>query len=127
MDWPPAARSTPPTKNVALTALVNPVADAVICLLKPASLHCTPLKVAVPLPAADPISIVVVPRSAPEPPVSARLTLKLGASPTAEVLPNESIDLTAGWVAKAEPVRDTPPGWVANTNWVAAPGLTTML
>src|SRR5438093_5261289 len=127
MAAPPVARSTPPTKNKPLTALVNPAAEAVISLPEPASLDSTLVNVAVPLPAADPISRVVVPSREPEPPVRASATLKLAGSPAAEVLPNLSTDLTTGCVAKGEPVRETPPGNVVNTNWAAAAGPTTML
>src|SRR5207247_2398871 len=77
MASPPVAGSRPPTKNGALTADVNPTADAVICLLSPAALHCTPVNAAVPLPAAAPMSRLVVPSREPEPPVRASATLKL--------------------------------------------------
>jgi len=106
--------------------LVNPVADAVICLFVPASLHSTVVNVAVPLPAAAPISRVVVPSSEPEPDVRARATLKLAGMPTLDVLPNASSALTSGWVASGEPVR-VPLGCVAKTNWLAMVGPTTML
>ena len=87
MASPPVAGSTPPTKNRALTASVNPAADAVICLLRPAAPHCTPVKAAVPLPAAAPMSRVVVPSREPEPPVKASDTLRFAAKPTPDVLP----------------------------------------
>src|SRR6266487_321822 len=127
MAVPPVARSTPPTKNAALTWFVKPAADAVICLFKPASLHSTLVKLAVPLPAAAPMSRLVVPSSEPEPAVKASETLKLAGNPTAEALPKASCDATAGWVASGEPVRDVPPGWVAITSWLAVLGLTAML
>ena len=88
MASPPVAGSRPPTKNGALTAEVNPKADAVICLLSPAALHCTPVKATVPLPPAVPMSRSLVPSREPEPPVRASATLKLAGSPTVEVLPN---------------------------------------
>src|SRR5438477_187265 len=77
--------------------------------------------------AAVPMSRPVAPSREPEPPVRASATLILAGSPTAEVLPNLSTDLTTGCVAKGEPVRETPPGNVVNTNWAAADGPTTML
>src|SRR5438093_6955851 len=126
MAVPPVARSTPSSVNTALGASVNPAADAVICLFGPASLHSTVVNVAVPLPAAAPISRVVVPSSEPEPAVRARETLKLAGRPTLDVLPYASCALTTGWVASGEPVRK-PAGCVANTNWVAVLGPTTML
>ena len=79
---PPVARSTPSTVKTALRPLVNALAEAVICLLEPASLHSTVVNVAIPLPAAVPIFRLVVPRSEPEPPVSARATLRLDGKPT---------------------------------------------
>src|SRR5437762_11699722 len=126
MAVPPVARSTPSRVNNELIASVNPAADAVICLLAPASLHSTLVNVAVPLPAAAPISRAVVPSSEPEPAVRARETLKLAGKPTLDVLPYASWALTTGWVASGEPVR-VPPGWVVHTNWLAVAGLTTIL
>ena len=73
------------------------------------------------------MSSVVVPKSVPEPEVSANETLKLAGNPTAEVLPNASCAATTGCVASGEPVRDVPPGCVVNTSWLAVVGLTTML
>src|SRR2546422_5461670 len=130
MAWPPVARSTPPTKNAALVVPlsgINPAAEAVICLFRPASLHSTLVNVAVPLPIAVPRSRLVVPRSEPEPAVKASETLQLAGNPTVERLPNWSCDTTTGWAASGEPVRDVPPGWVVNANWLAVLGLTTML
>src|SRR5213596_1734824 len=126
MAWPPVARSTPSRVNDELSASANPVADAVICLFVPASLHSTVVNVAVPLPAAAPISRVVVPSSEPEPDVRARETFRLAGKPTLDVLPYASSALTTGWVASGEPVGN-PFGCVVKLNWVAVPGLTTML
>src|SRR6267142_1616134 len=95
-------------------------------LLEPASLHSTLINVAVPLPAADPMSILVVPSSEPDPEVKASERLKLAGRPTVEVLPNASCAATTGCVASGEPVR-MPFGCVVNTNWLAAAGLTMML
>src|SRR5688572_25304956 len=127
MASPPVAGSTPPTKNTALRASANPAADAVICLPTPAALHCRPVKDAVPLPAAEPISWLVVPSKEPLPPVKVRTTLKLAGNPAADVLPYASCAMTTGCVPKGEPLRDVPPGWAVNTNWLAAPGPTIML
>src|SRR5436190_67328 len=127
MAVPPVARSTPPTKKAELRLFVRPKADAVICLFKPASLHSTLVKVAVPLPAAGPISRLVAPSSEPEPAVKASDTLRLDGKPTAETLPNWSCDTTTGWTASGEPVRDAPPGWVVKTNCAAAAGLIAMV
>src|SRR5438046_9947173 len=106
MAWPPVARSTPSRVNDELSASANPVADAVICLFVPASLHSTVVNVAVPLPAAAPVSRVVVPSSEPEPAVRARETLKLAGRPTRDVLPYASCGTTTGWVASGEPGRN---------------------
>src|ERR1043166_2738728 len=127
MAVPPVARSTPPTRKAALTSFVKPGADAVICLFVPASLHSTLVKVAVPLPAAEPMSKVVVPSREPEPEDKDRERLQLAGSPTADVLPNASRATTAGCVASGEPVRDVPPGWVVKASWLAVLGPTTML
>src|SRR5438132_7254627 len=126
MAVPPVARSTPSKSNAALTTLLNPTAEAVICLLAPASLHSTVVNVAVPLPAAVPISRLVAPRSEPEPEVRLRLRLRLRVRPTDDVLPYAYCALTTGWVASGEPVR-VPLGCVVNTNWLAAAGLTMVL
>src|SRR5437867_4018366 len=127
MADPPLARSTPPTRKVGLTALLKPAAEAVICLLVPASLHSTLVKVTVPLPAPVPMFNVVAPSNEPEPAVRPSDTLKLAGKPMVEVLPNGSWDLTTGWVASGEAVRDRPPGGVLITNWTAVAGLTTTL
>src|SRR6266404_9219625 len=125
MDSPPVARSTPPTVNAALVASVNPAADAVICLLAPASVHSTVVNVAVPLPAAVPMSTLVVPRSEPEPEIRLRLRLRLRGRPTDDVLPYASCVATTGWVASGEPVL--PLGCVVKVNWLAVVGPTIML
>src|ERR1051326_4097197 len=127
MPVPSVARSTPPTKNEALSALVKPLAEAVICLFSPASLHSTLVKVAVPLPADVPMSRVEVPSKVPEPEVTDKARGRLAGSPTAEGLPKASRLLTTGWVANGEPVRDVPPGWVVKASWVAVFAPTTML
>src|SRR6266404_6855590 len=100
---PPVARSTPPRKNAALTALLRPGAEAMSTLLEPASLHSTLINVAVPLPAADPMSILVVPSSAPDPEVKASERLKLAGRPTVEVLFIFNYTATTGCVASGEP------------------------
>src|SRR2546426_7704126 len=126
MAWPPVERSTPSRVNDELSASANPAADAVICLLVPASLHSTVVNVAVPLPAAVPISRFVAPSSEPEPDVRLRLRLRLRGRPTDDVLPYASCALTTGWVASGEPVR-VPLGCVVKANWLADAGLTMML
>src|SRR5437867_10607018 len=127
MRVPPVARSTPPTTNKALTALVKMEAEAVICLFVPASLHSTFVKVADPFAAAVPISNVVVPSNEPEPEFKASETLRLAAKPTVELLPKTSCDLTTGCVPSGEPVRDVPPGCVVKANRLTVAGLTTIL
>ena len=127
MAAPPLARSTPPTRKVGLIALLKPAAEAVICLFVPASLHSTLVKVTVPLPAPAPMFNVVVPSNEPEPAVRPSDTFKLAGNPMVEVLPNGSCDLTTGWIASGEAVRERPPGGVLMTNWTAVAGLTTML
>ncbi len=84
---PPLARSTPPTLNRALNALDKPMAEAVNCLFVPASLHCKLVQIAVPLPAAAPMSNEVVPSNDPEPELKASTKFKLPGSPTVEGLP----------------------------------------
>src|SRR6266404_5304911 len=125
MAAPPLARSTPPTRKVGLIALLKPAAEAVICLFVPASLHSTLVKVTVPLPA--PMFSVVVPNNEPEPAVRPSDTFKLAGNPMVEVLPNGSCDLTTGWVASGEAVRERPPGGVLMTKRTAVAGLTTTL
>jgi len=84
------------------------------------------VKAATPLAAEVPISIVVVPSSDPLPDVKARVSGRVEGMPTVERLPNWSCDLRTGWLAKGDPIRETPPGWVVNTSCVAALGLTRM-
>src|SRR6266567_4165418 len=84
---PPLARSTPPTLNRALNALDKTVAEAVNCLFVPASLHCKLVQIAVPLPAAAPMSNEVVPSNDPEPELKARTKFKLAGRPTVDRLP----------------------------------------
>src|SRR6266702_934884 len=104
MAPPPLARSTPPTRNRALSALDKPMAEAVNCLFMPASLHCKFVQVAVPLPAAAPMSNENVPSSDPDPELKEKVTSRLDGSPTVERLPNGSRDLATGWAANGEPV-----------------------
>src|SRR6266481_1479791 len=101
MAAPPLARSTPPTRKVGLIALLKP--------------------------APAPMFNVVVPSNEPEPVVRPSDTFKLAGNPMVEVLPNESCDLTTGWVASGEAVRERPPGGVLITNRTAVAGLTTTL
>src|ERR1043166_7775019 len=103
MAVPPVARSTPPTQKVELTAEPRPETAAVICLLVPASLHSTLVKVAVPLPPEDPILRAVVPSSEPNPEVKVRIALAFAARPTELALPNVSWTLTTGCVTSGEP------------------------
>ena len=73
--------------KAALKALLKPAADALTCLLVPASLHWRLVQVAVPLPAAVPTSKLVVPSNDPEPELKASTVFKLADSPTVETLP----------------------------------------
>src|SRR5438094_6866270 len=111
--------------KAALKAPLSPEAEELNCLLVPASLHCRLVQLAVPLPAAVPMSKLAVPSSDPEPLVKATLAIKLAGSPTVEKLPNGSWAFTTGCVAKGEPVRDGPPGCVVKVKWLAAAGPTT--
>src|SRR5213593_2445016 len=109
---PAVAGATPPTLKAVLSTLVKPEAEAVNCLLAPASVHCTLLKVTMPLPAAVPMSNAVVPSSEPEPEDRASATFKLAGSPTVERFPNGSCDLSTGCVTSGDPTREAPPGCV---------------
>ena len=76
--------------NVLLTAELRPLALAVNCLPVPAASISRLLNAAVPLPAAVPISAVVVPCKGPLPPLKAIATLRLAGRPEAERFPNAS-------------------------------------
>ena len=91
------------TSKELLTALVKPLLLAVNCLPVPAALIVSPENVTVPLPAVVPISIDVVPWSAPVPVLTARAIILLAPIPTVESLPNGSRLLSAGCGLSAEP------------------------
>jgi hypothetical protein len=80
-----------------------------------------------PLPAAVPMSKVVVPNSDPEPVFKPRAIGKFAGRPTVEKFPYGSRVLMTGCVAKVEPTLDTPPGCVAKMSRSAAAGPTTTL
>ena len=90
MAVPPVARSTPPTRKELLVTLARPETEALSCLLVPASLHWTVVKAAMPLPAAEPMSRLVVPSKEPEPEASDKVRFALTGKPTAEILPKAS-------------------------------------
>ena len=92
------------TSKEALTALVKPLLTlAVNCLPVPAALTVSPENDTVPLPAAVPISIEVVPWSEPPPALTAMVTILLAPIPTMESFPNGSRLLSAGCGLSAEP------------------------
>ena len=75
------------TPKDALTALLKPVALAVICLVPIVSI-CRLVKLTRPLPAAEPMSSVVVPDKVPLPEERVTVTNLLAGNPAAESLPN---------------------------------------
>ena len=78
------------TVNTLLTALLRPLALAVNCLLVPAASIRRSLKLAVPLPAPVPMSMLVVPWSGPVPPVRLTVRVRLPGRPTVDKLPKAS-------------------------------------
>ena len=72
------------TANEVLTALLKPLALAVSCLLVPAVEICRSVKATVPLPAAVPMSSVVVPDKVPLPEERVTVTSLLAGSPADE-------------------------------------------
>ena len=112
-----------PTTNELLTALVKLVLVAVSCLVPVTSIRRL-VKVATPLPAFVPMSKEVVPCNGPVPLLNVRVTKRLEESPTPELLPNWSCDLTTGWIPNTEPATAAP-GWVLKVRKVALAGLTT--
>ena len=76
------------TVKVLLAALLRPEALAVSCLFVPAASMRKLVNETVPLPAAVPMSSVVVPCKGSVPLTRLRLTLKLAGKPTVELFPN---------------------------------------
>ena len=91
-----------------LTALVKPLAVAVNCLLVPAESISRLVKVATALPAAVPMSRLVVASSGPVPVVRVRVTILLAGRPVVETLPNWSRARTTGCVASNAPAVADP-------------------
>ena len=83
------------------------------------------VNVAVPLPAAVPMSRVLVPWSGPVPLLRLTVTFRLLGKPNVELLPNESCALTTGWVPRAEPAVPLP-GCVEKTRRLTVPTPTAM-
>src|SRR6266487_4403873 len=109
------------TANEVLTALLKLLALAVSCLFVPAVEICRSVKATVPLPAAVPISSVVVPDNVPLPEERVTVTSLLEGKPAEEKLPNRSCVLSTGWMPKGTPAL-AEPGWVANTSRSAGAG-----
>src|SRR6266567_1343074 len=103
-----------------LSALVNPLAVALNCLLVPAESISKSVQLTTPLPAPVPMSRFVVPKSGPVPLVSVNVTVRLAGKPFVESLPNWSRLRTSGWVPNAAPAV-AEPGWVVNASRLAAP------
>src|SRR6266567_4058848 len=80
--------------GVLVVSKTNPV--GALRLIVPASLHCKLVQVAVPLPAAAPMSNEVVPISDPDPELKVKVTGRLDGNPIVERFPNGSRDLTTG-------------------------------
>src|ERR1043166_391299 len=106
-------------------ALVSPLTLAVNCLLVPTVSRARLVNVATPLPAAVPMSRVVVPSSEPAPEVNDKARLLLTPNPEAESFPNASRVRSTGWGARGEPTTALP-GWVRKTSVAAGAGLTTI-
>src|SRR6266567_3743597 len=102
------------------SALVNPLAVALNCLLVPAESISKSLQLTTPLPAPVPMSRLVVPKSGPVPLLRVNVTVRLAGKPLVESLPNWSRLRTTGWVPNAAPAV-AEPGWVVNTSRLAAP------
>jgi len=83
------------------------------------------VKVALPFPAAVPISNVVVPASEPDPDVKVTTKGKLAGKPDVDGFPYASRACTTGCTPNGEPARDNPPGCDKKTNRSAAPAETT--
>ena len=78
-----------------------------------------------PLPAAVPMSSVVVPDNVPLPEERVTVTSLLAGKPAEEKLPNRSCVLSTGWMPKGTPAL-AEPGWMANTRRSAGAGSTTI-
>src|SRR5439155_21596292 len=96
------------TVKVVLTALVKPLAVAVNCLLVPAESISRLVNVATALPAAVPMSRLVVPSSGPVPVVRDRVTILLAGRPVVEVLLNWYRARTTGCVPRSAPAVADP-------------------
>ena len=83
------------------------------------------LKAAVPLPALEPMSRVVVPCNGPVPEVSDKVRDEVEGKPAVELFPNASWLLTTGCVPKAEPAVALA-GCVTNAKALTLAGLTTI-
>src|SRR6266581_2478510 len=109
-----------PTLKKLLSALVNPLAVALNCLLVPAESISKSLQLTTPLPAPVPMSRFVVPKSGPLPLLRVKVTVRLAGKPLVESLPNWSRLRTTGWMPNAAPAV-AEPGWVAYASWLAVP------
>src|ERR1044071_832293 len=107
------------TVKTLLKALLKPEALAVSCLLVPAASTRRSVKEAEPLPAAVPMSKVVVPCSGPVPEVKASVTGRLAGKPVLETFPNWSRVATMGCWPKIEPAAALP-GCVTKAKVAAA-------
>ena len=96
------------TVKVLLTPLLKPLALAVNCLLVPAESISRFVNVATALPAAVPMSRLVVPRRGPVPVVRVRVTILLAGRPVVETLPNWSRARTTGCVPRSAPAVAEP-------------------
>src|SRR2546425_4387635 len=110
------------TVKTPLTALTKPLALAVSWSLVPAASSRRLVKLAVPLPAAVPMSRLVAPCKAPAPLVRLTFTFRLAGKPTAELFPKASWLLTTGWVPKTDPAVALP-GCVVKASRLAGAGL----
>src|SRR5207247_10277676 len=81
------------------------------------------VNVAVPLPAAVPMSTDAVPCKGPVPPVRLRFKFRLAGRPALEALPNWSSVRTTGWLPKTEPAVALP-GCVVKVKRLALAPLT---
>src|SRR5205809_2907643 len=111
------------TVKAALRALVRPEALAVSWLPVPTESIRRLVNVAVPLPAALPMSMDAVPCNGPVPPVRLRLKFRFDARALVEALPNWSSARTTGWLPKTEPAVALP-GCVVKVRRLAVAALT---
>src|SRR5437762_12328995 len=91
------------TVKAALRALVRPEALAVSWLPVPTESIRRLVNVAVPLPAALPMSVDAVPCNGPVPPVRLRLKFRFGGRPAVGAVPNWASARATGWRPNAGP------------------------